>query len=116
VIAPLLVGIYILSVKQIFNLFLGSSFPWRGLISFLLLGPLGFFMGMPFPLAMKLLESMELSQHIPRMWGINGIGSVLRSSLAVAIAISYSFTQVLILGPILYLFIFALFTLAFRSA
>jgi hypothetical protein len=95
---------------------MGSPFYSRILISFVLLSPLGFFMGMPFPLAMTLLGEMGLNQYVPRMWGVNGIGSVLGSVLAIAWAISFGFSFAMLLGAILYIFLFILFSFAFRTA
>jgi hypothetical protein len=112
----ILVGIYILFLQHIFNLFLGSPFYSRLLISFVLLSPLGFFMGIPFPLGMKLLAEMGLPRHVPRMWGINGIGSVLGSALAIALAVSFGFSYAMLLGAILYISLFILFSFAFRAA
>ncbi len=116
IIVALLIGVYILLLGRLFHLFLGFSFPIRVLISFSLLWPLGFWMGIPFPSGMKLLETMERSQHIPKLWGINGIGSVLGSSLAIAVAISFGFSYAMILGAILYFLIFILFAFLFRSS
>ena len=114
-IVAIVAGLYVLFLGKILNIFLGSPFPLRVLISFLLLSPLGFFMGMPFPLGIKLLKSMGLDSHIPKMWGANGICSVLGSVLAIAMAINYGFSNALIFGAILYFTIFILFAFLFRS-
>jgi hypothetical protein len=73
-------------------------------------------MGMPFPLSMKLLAEFGLEQYVPRMWGVNGIGSVLGSSLAIILAISYGFSFSMILGAILYFLIVILFSVGFISS
>jgi predicted membrane-bound spermidine synthase len=112
----ILVGTYILFLPYVFTLFMGSPFYSRILISFVLLSPLGFFMGMPFPLGMMLLKEKGLTQYVPRMWGVNGIGSVLGSALAIALAINLGFSYALILGASLYFFIFLLFTVVPRRA
>jgi spermidine synthase len=109
----LVVVIYVLFLKQVFVFFLGTPFLTRIFISFLLLTPLGFFMGMPFPLGMKLLAESGLKQYVPRMWGVNGIGSVLGSALAIILAISFGFSYSMILGAILYLLIVILFSMGF---
>ncbi len=112
-IVGLIVVIYILFLKQVFVFFLGTPFMTRMFISFLLLTPLGFFLGMPFPLGMKLLAEFGLEQYVPRMWGVNGIGSVLGSSLAIILAISFGFSYSLIFGAILYFLIAILFSMDF---
>jgi predicted membrane-bound spermidine synthase len=88
-----LVGLYIFFLPHVFTFFMGSPFYSRILISFVLLSPLGFFMGMPFPLAMTLLGEM-----------------------AIAWAISFGFSFAMLLGAILYIFLFILFSFAFRTA
>lgn len=109
IMAGMLIGAYILFLDQIFALFLGASFFVRILVSFLLLMPLGFFLGMPFPLGMKLLDEFGLKHYVPRMWGINGIGSVLGSALAITLAISFGFSYAMTLGASLYISLFFLF-------
>lgn len=107
----LLTGVYIFLLDSTFNIFLGDSFFVRILVSFALLIPLGFFLGMPFPLGMKLLDEFSLRQYIPRMWGINGLGSVLGSTLAVALAISFGFSYAMSLGAVLYFSLFIIFSI-----
>jgi predicted membrane-bound spermidine synthase len=109
----LIVVIYTLLLKQILVFFLGAPFLTRMIISFILLAPLGFFMGMPFPLGMKLLAEMGLEPYVPRMWGVNGIGSVFGSALAIILAISFGFSYSMILGAMLYLFVAILFSMSF---
>ncbi len=109
VVVGLITGTYILVLNPIFAFFLGSPFVIRIFVSFLLLLPLGFFLGMPFPLGMKLMGEFGFEQYLPRMWGINGIGSVLGSVLSIALAISFGFSYALALGALLYIFISILF-------
>jgi hypothetical protein len=110
-----LVLLFIPFLDYIFNLFLGSSLSWRTAISFLMLAPLGFFMGMPFPLGIKSLEELGFTQYVPKMWGINGLGSVLGSALAIALAINYGFSYALFLGAALYVSIALIHTLRFQT-
>ena len=51
-----------------------------------ILSTLGVFMGMPFPLGMKVAASRWAALN-PWLWGINGAASVCASVLAVAIAL-----------------------------
>ncbi|MFH1490031.1 MAG: hypothetical protein ABII06_14105, partial [Pseudomonadota bacterium] len=74
-----------------------------------LLMPLGFFLGMPFPLGMKILEESGLTQFVPGMWGVNGLASVLGSTLAIVLAILVGFSFSLMIGAVLYLLISMLF-------
>ncbi len=105
----LIVVIYTLFLNQVFIIFLGASFWARILVSLFLLMPLGFFLGMPFPLGMKLLSEFGLENYVPRMWAVNGIGSVLGSALSIALSISFGFSYAMTLGALLYFSIFILF-------
>ena len=66
----------------------GLPLPIRVGIVFVLLAPLGFVMGMPFPLALRILRP-EASAMVPWAWALNGwmsvaasLGTVLVSRLA----------------------------------
>ena len=64
----------------------GASNATRILLSIVILFPLGFCMGMAFPLGMRV--ALRTSPHLaPWLWGINGAASVCASVLAVVIAI-----------------------------
>ena len=67
--------------------FQGSTTTTRILVAVSLLFPLGLFMGMPFPLGMKLASSRSASLT-PWLWGINGATSVCASVVAVVIALN----------------------------
>ncbi len=70
--------------------FAGSSTPARIFLAVGILFPLGFFMGMAFPLGMMAVaaSSEQPEALTPWFWGINGATSVLGSVLAVAIALA----------------------------
>ena len=109
-IVALFVILYVLFLDKILISFLGISFASRILISFSLLMPMGFFLGMPFPLGLKLLDESGLKHFVPGMWGINGIASVLGSTLAIVVAILAGFTFSLLIGAVLYFLIFVIFS------
>jgi hypothetical protein len=67
--------------------FQASTTITRILVAVGLLFPLGLFMGMPFPLGMKLASTRSASLT-PWLWGINGATSVCASVVAVVIALS----------------------------
>jgi spermidine synthase len=68
------------------------------------LAPLGFLMGMPFPLGLRLLDRMgpQWAQLVPWVWGINGATSVLGSVLAISIAINFGFRMTMLAGLCIY--------------
>jgi len=77
----------------------------RMAIWFIMLLPLGFFMGIPFPTGMKILG--EKSQPlIPWAWAINGCLSVLAPILTIMIALITGFQVILWLSALAYLLAF----------
>jgi len=101
--------IYAIALPPVLDLLLGFSFWVRIGIAATLLLPLGFCMGIPFPSGIRLLQEIHMEPLIPWMWGINGLGSVLGSTLTVAVAIRFGFMEAMIVSAVLYLVIFALF-------
>jgi hypothetical protein len=104
-----MVVIYTFILPLIFNQLLGLELAIRLLAMVVILLPLGFVMGFPFPLGIRLLKEMKTEKHIPWMWGINGVGSVLGSVMTIAIAISFGFTQALLVGAVCYFIVFLTF-------
>jgi hypothetical protein len=101
--------VYIFLIPLIFNQLLGLALALRLLVMVLMLVPLGFLMGFPFPLGIRALKEMEMDRYIPWMWGINGVGSVLGSTFTIVLAISLGFAQALLVGAICYLLVFLVF-------
>lgn len=70
-------------------------------LTLLLIAPLGFFMGMPFPLGLA-----RVSEHMPALvpwaWGVNGCFSVISAVLAAILAIHFGFTVVVGIAAVLY--------------
>ena len=100
---------YTALLPLLLNRLLGLSFAVRIGIAAALLLPLGFCMGVPFPTGIRLLQKFRMEPLIPWMWGVNGLGSVLGSTLTVAVAIRFGFTEAMIISAALYLVVFALF-------
>jgi hypothetical protein len=68
----------------------------------LLILPLGFAMGMPFPLGLQRISAL-FPELIPWAWSINGFASVISASLATLIAIHYGFNVLIITAVAFYL-------------
>jgi hypothetical protein len=66
-------------------------------------------MGFPFPLGIRLLKEMAMESKIPWMWGVNGVSSVFGSVLTIVVAISFGFTEALLLSACCYFIIFVIF-------
>ena len=81
----------------------------KALITSLLLIPLGFILGIPFPTGINLTKEMRLENSVPWLYGINGTMSVLGSVLALTISTTIGFTVSLILGTLCYLAIALIF-------
>jgi hypothetical protein len=112
-IAPLFIVaillVYTFLLPLIFERLLGLGLTVRLLATVGILIPLGFSMGFPFPLGIRLLRETVMENYIPWMWGINGICSVLGSVMTVVIAISLGFTEALLIGAGCYFIVFLVF-------
>jgi predicted MFS family arabinose efflux permease len=98
----LLALFYILFFKNLTGVFLDQSAPIKVMVSVLLIMPLGFAMGMPFPLGLQRIASLS-PELVPWAWGINGFASVISASLATLIAIHYGFNVLILTAVGLYL-------------
>jgi spermidine synthase len=101
--AIILVGtVYLLSLDGLFDALASWPAPARMLTSSLLVAPLAFFMGAPFPLALGSLGRQAVDM-IPLAWGVNGCASVLSAVLATLLAIHFGFAAVVVLALLLYI-------------
>ncbi|MBI4483580.1 MAG: hypothetical protein HY652_11915 [Acidobacteria bacterium] len=82
-----------------------SSTAGKAAATALLLAPVGYLMGMPFPIGLRALKNQAL---IPWMWGVNGATSVLASILGMILALSMGYTAALVTGAASYLTAFLL--------
>lgn len=86
----------------------GLAFEYRLLISALLLVPLGFVMGMPFPTGLRALAGSAHAladgseQAVEWAWAMNAAASVLGSVLAMVIAIQFGLSATLACGAMAY--------------
>ena len=81
---------------------LGFSFPIRVIFTLIIVGPMGFLMGMPFPLGIRLLSQAN-NELINWAWAINGCASVIGSILPIIMALNFGFSRVYIIAGITYL-------------
>ncbi len=77
--------------------------PAKMMTAIILIGPLAFFMGLPFPLGLSRVGKV-MPELIPWAWGINGCASALSAILATILAIHFGFNKVIFLALSLYLF------------
>lgn len=102
-----------LSMVLVYSLYYGVINKWivstmaiRIFISFVLVFPLGFFMGMPFPLGIKILKQKNHENAVPLMLGLNGTMAIGSSVLAVIISMKIGFSYSLAAGGLIYLLLF----------
>ncbi|HEX2869114.1 MAG TPA: hypothetical protein VHO03_18880 [Ignavibacteriales bacterium] len=88
----------IILFSRMFYLMGDFPMPARIIISALMIAPLGFFMGIPFPKG-----SLRVKELIDWGFAVNGAASVLGSALIILVAISFGFTVSLLLAGLLYL-------------
>ncbi|MGH6898260.1 MAG: spermidine synthase [Geminicoccaceae bacterium] len=94
--------VYILALPPLFGALVGLPDLAKILLSLVLIAPLAFFMGMPFPLALARLRA-SAPQLVPWAWAINGCASVLAAILATLLAMTFGTSAVVFLAAALYL-------------
>lgn len=106
--------VYIFSLIVLLSLFIGIVSPYifylmysqslilRIIISVILVFPLGFMLGMPFPLGIESVPDIARSS-IPLCWGVNGFFSVTGTVLTMIIAMIGGFMIIFVLSAIIYL-------------
>ena len=100
IVAALLV--YLGALPRILDDLVGIAFPLKTLVSGMVLAPLGFAMGMPFPTGLRALsrdgEAPAEDHSIEWAWAMNAAASVLGSVLAIVIAIEFGLSVTLTCG------------------
>lgn len=75
--------------------------PFKAVIVLLLIAPLAFLMGIPFPAGLSYVAKIN-NAATPWAWGVNGCMSVISTALATIIAVELGFTWVMILAAAAY--------------
>ncbi|HMQ80754.1 MAG TPA: hypothetical protein PKE39_12615 [Ignavibacteria bacterium] len=91
-----------LANSAIFEALVRLDIMWRVIISIGLIAPIAFFMGIPFPYGMSMIDNNQ-KYLVAYGWGVNGFFSVLGSVLVIMVSMSYGFKVVFILSALLYL-------------
>lgn len=113
--------IYVFALPRLLESMIGLAFPAKLMVSALLLLPLGFTMGMPFPSGLRALASGNGGEMhtghgaVEWAWAMNAASSVLGSVLAIVIAIQFGLTATLACGAAAYVLAMLLLT-TFRKA
>lgn len=108
-IGVLVTGILLLvSHQYIFEIFLKSTEVVRIAVAIAMIFPLGFFLGMPFPLGILTIEKQPTGA-IAWAWGMNGLFTVIGGILSVLLSIFLGFRITLITALAIYCLAFLLF-------
>lgn len=92
-----IISVILISLKFLYEIFIGFNINIRILLTFLLVFPLGFLMGFPFPTGIRLIQH-EQKKLIPWAWATNAFSSVVCSITALIIAFWGGYNLVLILA------------------
>ena len=92
---------YAYFLGPIFLYFIALPVILKVILSIVLIAPLAFCMGMPFPLGLSRLGEVN-PELVTWVWGVNGCASVLSAVLATLLAIHFGFTFVILSALILY--------------
>lgn len=98
----LVLAAYIFVLPKMLAAWVGWALSLKLLASALLLAPMGFLMGMPFPTGLRSLHNTEAGA-IEWAWAMNAAASVLGSVLAMVIAVHFGLAVTLACGAVAYL-------------
>ncbi len=96
-----LIGLHAVVVPWLLQGTVGWPLGARLAVTGALLAPLGFLMGMPFPMGMR-WAGLQKPGVVPWLWGVNGVTSVMGSAMGIALAIHIGFRAVLLIGAGIY--------------
>ena len=108
---PLLLLFQSFFLDNIFLYFAKYSFINKLFISSLLLFPLTFLMGIPFPHALEAIKKNTTAEYATLMFGVSGAFSTIAATSSLLISVIYGFSMTFMIGIICYLIISLLFIL-----
>jgi len=97
---------YRFTAKEIYKQ-MDRSLIYKLFVMILLIAPVGFFMGMPFPRGIKKLRERQQLEKIPLMIGVNGFASVFGATLALVVSMEWGYyiSELLAVGIYVMLFL-----------
>lgn len=101
IIAALILAIAFLH-PFLYEYFVRMDLQWRIILSVLIILPLGFFLGMPFPLGISMILPGE-KRFTSFAWAVNGFFSVIGTVSAIILAMIMGFKFVFILAAFIYI-------------
>lgn len=104
-----MVFLFILIYPAYFKVFLAFSTWWRVLAAVILILPVGFFMGMCFPLGI-LAISRQPEGAVAWAWGMNGLFTVIGGIISVVVSLFVGFNLTMLVGALIYVIALLLFS------
>ena len=92
---------YVVVLPPLLAALMGLAQAWKILLTVLLVAPLAFCLGMPFPLGLAAVAG-RAAALVPWAWGINGFASVVATLLATLLAIHWGQSLVVVAAVLLY--------------
>jgi len=93
---------YQFSLSSLLNYMSTGSITFKTLMTVALVFPLGFAMGFPLPMAIRLIKLFSMGEIIPWMLAINGASSVFGSALTVVLAMTAGYGNAFLAAAICY--------------
>ena len=97
-----LAAVYAFALPRVVPLLLPLPLGGRIAVAILVVAPLGFLMGMPFPRGLQMTGTGPFPMP-PFYWGLNGIFSVVGSMATMMAAVVFGFTWAMVGGAVFYL-------------
>jgi len=112
---PVLLGINLLFLDDIFRLLAALDFGGKLFASAVLIMPLTFLMGIPFPNALEIVKKNTSAEYASLLFGISGAFSTIGSAASLLISVTYGFSMTFLVGAGCYALGLVLFLLILRK-
>jgi len=99
---------YLWLLPNLIDMLDNPGMPVKAAAALLLIAPLAFCMGLPFPLGLAAV-ARNAPELVPWAWGINGCASLISAILATLLAVHWGFGSVILIAVVLYLIILRLY-------
>lgn len=114
----LIVAVYTMLIgllsPLLFDAFVSLSLLLRILITIIMLAPLAFFMGMPFPTGISMLKNDD-SRMVGISWAVNGFFSVIGTVITMILAMMFGFKIIFFIAGVFYLFALFFMTIRYKN-
>lgn len=114
----LIIAIYTMFVGLVspvlFEALFSLSLILRIIITVILLAPLSFFMGMPFPTGISMLKNDD-SRMVGISWAVNGFFSVIGTVITMILAMVFGFKIIFFMAGVFYLFALLFMTIRYKN-